>query len=139
MLRLCPSDNLGQRDWLGSLLLKADRPADALYFVQAWIAPEADSGEPPYRGGTAFAKPSSEPVSTAREEKLSKWEKASFLYTAAFASFKLFGDCPAARQYLRIAAKLNPIILIKILSKRKPPSEILVSFVTVSQAHILQN
>lgn len=127
MLRLCPGDNLGQRDWLGSLLLKADRPADALYFAQAWLAPEADSGEPPHQGGTAFAKPSSEPVSAAREEEMSKWKKANLPYTAALASFKLFGDCPAARQYLRMAAKLNPIILIKILSKRQPPSEIFVS------------
>jgi len=59
-----------------------------------------------------------------REEKLSEYTEANLPYTAAIASFKLFGDCTASRQYLSIAAKLNPIILVKILARLNPPSMI---------------
>lgn len=38
-------------------------------------------------------------------------------YNAAVAAFRVFGDGEFARQYLRIAAKINPIILTKILAK----------------------
>ena len=55
------------------------------------MAPEADSSEPPYQGGAGFAKPSSEPVSVARVEILSKYKMAILLYTAALASFKFWG------------------------------------------------
>ena|ERR1700761_2680203 len=34
MLRLCPGDNLGQRNWLPSLLNRVGRFSDALYFCQ---------------------------------------------------------------------------------------------------------
>jgi hypothetical protein len=122
MLRLCPGDNLGQRTWLGSLLLRADRVSDALSFVQAWLSPAADKGEIIPHGGTDFRKPSSEPLSASSEERLSDFTQGSLVYTAAIASFKLFGSCPLSSQYLRIAAKLNPIILVKILAKLKPPS-----------------
>lgn len=123
MLRLCPGDNLGQRGWLGSLLLRAGRTSDALYFSQVWMTPAADRGELIRHGGTDFAKPSSEVLSVEREAALSEFTKDSLVYTAAYASFKLFGDCPLSRQYLRIAAKLNPIILVKILAQLKPPGE----------------
>ena len=122
MLRLCPGDNLGQRDWLGSLLLRSGRVSDALWFVQAWMAPAADRGDLIHHGGTDFGKPSSDPLPASREETLSRYTKANLVYTAAVASFKLFGDCTASRQYLRMAAKLNPIILVKILARLKPPS-----------------
>lgn len=122
MLRLCPGDNLGQRTWLGSLLLRADRVSDALSFVQAWLSPAADKGEIIPHGGTDFRKPSSEPLSASSEERLSDFTQGALVYTAAIASFKLFGSCPLSSQYLRIAAKLNPIILVKILAKLKPPS-----------------
>jgi hypothetical protein len=124
MLRLCPGDNLGQRGWLGSLLLRAGRVSDALWFVQAWMAPAADRGDTIHHGGTDFGKPSSEPLPASREEKLSEYTEANLPYTAAIASFKLFGDCTASRQYLSIAAKLNPIILVKILARLNPPSMI---------------
>ena len=124
MLRLCPGDNLGQRSWLGSLLLRAGRVSDALSFVQTWMAPAAYRGDVIRHGGTDFGKPSSEALPASREEKLSDYTEANLPYTAAIASFKLFGDCTAARQYLKIAAKLNPIILIKILARLKPPSMI---------------
>lgn len=122
MLRLCPGDNLGLRDWLGSVLLKAGRVSDALSFIQTWMIPVADRGDLIPHGGTDFGKPSFEPLSASREEKLSEWTKAHLPYTGALAAFKLLGDCPMSRQYLRMAAKLNPIILIKILSRRDPPS-----------------
>ena len=44
---------MGQRDWLGSVLLKAGRTADALSFAQAWIYLPKDDNWPP-RGGCAF-------------------------------------------------------------------------------------
>lgn len=120
MLRLCPGDNLSQRDWLGSVLLRAGRISDALSFALAWLGPAADRGA---HGGTDFAKPSYEPLSAEREKELSPWTKANLALTAALASFKLFGDCPASRQYLRIGAKLNPTVMIKILARRPPPGQ----------------
>jgi hypothetical protein len=136
MLRLCPSDNLGQRNWLGSLLLRAGRASDALWFVQAWMAPAADGGAALRHGGTDFGKPSSEPLPASREEKLSQYSEANLPYTAAIASFKLFGDCAASRQYLKIAAKLNPIILVKILARIKSPSRISSSGFEIQHAEI---
>jgi len=88
------------------------------------MAPAAYRGDVIRHGGTDFGKPSSEALPASREEKLSDYTEANLPYTAAIASFKLFGDCTAARQYLKIAAKLNPIILIKILARLKPPSMI---------------
>lgn len=49
--------------------------------------------------------------------------KASFLYDAAYAAFKLWGDCELARQYLLLGSKLNPIVLVKILGKVEQQSE----------------
>lgn len=122
MLRLCPGDNLGQRDWLGSLLLNSGRTSDALWFAQAWMTPAASRGDIIRHGGTDFGKPSPEPLPASEEERLSQYTGANLVYTAAIASFKLFGDCAASRQYLRMAAKLNSIILVKILARRKRPS-----------------
>ena len=89
--RSLPSDNLGQWNWLGSLLIKADWPNDALYFIQTWMAPEVDSSELPCQGGAGFAKPSLEPVSVARVKILSKYKMALLLYLTALGSFKFWG------------------------------------------------
>lgn len=125
MLRRCPGDNLGQRFWLGSLLLRVDRFSDALFFAQQWISNYlSGSGSQAY-GGTKFKKPHSSILSASEEEKLGKYFKDALMYTAAFASFKLFGDCPQSRQYLRLAATINPIILVKILAKIATPSMLL--------------
>ncbi|TDL16489.1 hypothetical protein BD410DRAFT_622369 [Rickenella mellea] len=122
MLRLCPGDNMGQRDWLGSLLLQSGRISDALFFAQAWLTPDAfGKGIPPPSGGTAFGAPSKEPLSSARENELAEYSDSSVVYTAAFAAFKLWGNCPLACQYLRIGASVNPHIIIKILAKSDPP------------------
>lgn len=122
MLRLCPGDNLGQRDWLGSILLRVGRVSDALYFVQQWMSPQVDQGELIAHGGTDFGKPSTELLTPSREDVMSKYAAGAMVYTAAYAAFKLYGDCPQSRQYLRMAAKLNPRILVKILAHIKPPS-----------------
>ena len=119
MLRLCPGDNMGQRDWLGSVLLQAGRVSDALSFAQAWIA--RDDGSPP-RGGCIFTAPSKRLLSDEAVEKAKKWGPSSHYYTAALASFKLWGDCELARQYLRISASVNPHVLLKILAKVDRPS-----------------
>jgi len=124
MLRICPVDNLGQRDSLGTMLLKCNRPADALSFVQNWIAPEhLGSGVSPDRGGCVFKTPSKAPLSAVRVEALGKWCKADMAYTAALAAYKLWGDCELARQYLHIGAAKNPFVLIKILAKVDQPRE----------------
>ncbi|CDO74022.1 hypothetical protein BN946_scf185043.g72 [Trametes cinnabarina] len=123
MLRLCPGDNLGQRDWLGSILLQAGRTADALSFAQAWLDDarlDPDICCPP-RGGCTFEPPSRAPLSRDFIEKNKKNGPGSMLYTAALASFKLWGDCELARQYLRLAASVNPYVLLKILAKVEKP------------------
>ncbi|KAH9951807.1 hypothetical protein B0H21DRAFT_775950 [Amylocystis lapponica] len=122
MLRLCPGDNMGQRDWLGSVLLQAKRPADALAFVQAWLEPNVvQTGDAPERGGCVFPEPSKEPMDAERVERLGKYCKAELVYTGALAAFTLWGDCPLAQQYLLIGVRLNPHVLLKILAKVEQP------------------
>ncbi|KAJ6529056.1 hypothetical protein DFH09DRAFT_156518 [Mycena vulgaris] len=57
MLPLCPGDNMKQRDWLGPLLIRIGRPADALSFCQLCIQ-TAGTGVTLVRGGAAFRPPS---------------------------------------------------------------------------------
>ncbi|KAL4072080.1 hypothetical protein J3A83DRAFT_4390475 [Scleroderma citrinum] len=119
MLRLCPGDNMGQRTWLWSLLLLCNRPSDALSFCQVWLAPDRPGVLP--RGGATFGPPSSTCFDAKVEDQLSSHSNGAMAYNAAVAAFELFGDCDLARQYLRIAAKVNPIILIKILAQMDKP------------------
>ncbi|KAG1743320.1 uncharacterized protein EDB91DRAFT_240724 [Suillus paluster] len=119
MLRLCPGDNTSQRTWLGSMLLCAGRTSDALSFVKQWLA--HNRRQTPPRGGTVFQTPSSDCLTSEHEQALLKRADGSMLHTAALACFRLWGDCPVARQYLRIAARANPIILTKILAKIEKP------------------
>lgn len=122
MLRHCPGDNMGQRDWLGSVLLQAGRTEHALSFAQAWLDPRHDDGSWPPRGGCAFDPPSRAPLSRNFIEKKKQHGPGAMLYTAALASFKLWGDCEVARQYLKIAASANPHVLLKVLGKVDRPS-----------------
>ncbi|KAJ6536892.1 hypothetical protein B0H19DRAFT_1270587 [Mycena capillaripes] len=126
MLRLCPADGMNQRSGLGSLLLRVGRNADALHFAQVWIDATAGDGIPPPRGGTVFQAPRRELFSEERERKLSEpyWSPAIQMHTAALASFRLWGACAQASQYLRIAARGNPHILSKILGRRSRPGPV---------------
>jgi len=81
------------------------------------MAPAADRGDTIDHGRTDCVKPSLEPLPALREEKLSEYTEANLPYTA---TITLFGDCTASRQYLSIAAKLNPITLMKILARLNP-------------------
>lgn len=123
MLRLCPGDNLGQREWMPVLLIKSGRLADALSFVQVWTDP-ARPDIPP-RGGCLFKAPASAPFTPSQMEKLEKsFIKATFLYDAAYCAYKLWGRTSTlATQYLVLAAKLNPIVLVKVLGKAERQSE----------------
>lgn len=137
MLRLCPTDNIGRRDWLGSLLLRTGRHADALYFSQVWLESSSGDGSPPPLGGCDFKAPFSEPLSEDSISKLSRWPSDAMSYSAALSAFKLYGDCLLARQYLRIAAKSNKTILIRILAKIPQPSAsfvFLVHFICLCQS-----
>lgn len=113
---------MGQRDLLGSILLQAGRTSDALFFAQAWLEDSIGDNGPPHLGGCDFKVPSSEQMSNDLVEKLSKLPMDAMTYTAALASFKLFGDCPLARQYLRLGAKANPTVLMRISAKIPQPS-----------------
>ncbi|KAJ7105501.1 hypothetical protein C8R43DRAFT_1046632 [Mycena crocata] len=123
MMRLCPGDYMNQRSWLGSLLLRVGRYADALFFEQVWIDVTEGDGTPPPRGGTVFQAPHHQLFSAEREKRLSDplWSPAVHLHNAALASFHLWGATPQAEQYLRIAARANPHILVKILGRRSVP------------------
>ncbi|KAH7884974.1 hypothetical protein F5I97DRAFT_1830249 [Phlebopus sp. FC_14] len=96
MLRLCPGDNLGQRSWLGSVLLHCNRPSDALSFAHTWLV---QRHEVP-RGGTNFTASSSACLSSSQEESMSKYGNGAMAHTAAIASFKVFGDCDLSRHYV---------------------------------------
>lgn len=122
MLRLCPGDNMGQRDWLAPILCQAGRYSDALYFAQQWLQNQLGDGRPPPLGGCDFKKPFSEPMSDALEQEMSEFSVDYMIYTAALAAFKLYGDSPLSRQYLRMCAKLNPVILSRVLAKNERPS-----------------
>ncbi|GBE79251.1 hypothetical protein SCP_0204480 [Sparassis crispa] len=119
MLRLCPGDNMGQREWLPSVLLKVGRAADTLSFVQFWLEDSDDRSSP--RGGCEFVAPSRAAMDAARVESLSKWCMGAMAYSGALAAYTLWGDCLLARQYLRIGAKVNPHVLMKILGKVEQP------------------
>ncbi|KAF7368590.1 hypothetical protein MVEN_00182800 [Mycena venus] len=104
-LRLNPSDELYQRWWLAPLLIRTRRFADALFFCQLWIRRDVDrSVATPICGGTAFHAPSDKLLPPETEEKL-------------------WGRSPQAAQLLRIAARVNPGILIKIMARRARPTE----------------
>ncbi|KAI0370235.1 hypothetical protein BV20DRAFT_305450 [Pilatotrama ljubarskyi] len=125
MLRLCPGDNLGQRDWLGSVLLQAGRTEQALSFAQAWLDPSKhDEYSAPPRGGCTFEPPSKTPLSQDFIKENKEHGPGAILYTAALASFKLWGDCEIARQYLRISASVNPNVILKVLAKVDKPKSL---------------
>lgn len=123
MLRLCPGDNMGQRDWLAPILCQAGRYSDALYFAQQWLP---SNGHILKLGGCDFKKPFSDPMPDEEEKKMTRYCIDYMIYTAALAAFKLYGDSPLARQYLRIAAKINPVILSRILARKNRPSKCLI-------------
>ena len=124
MLRLCPGDNMGQRFWLGSLLIRCGRHADALYFAQQWLSDEVrKNGETLALGGCAFKAPQKELPESAIDDASLQWTSGQILYTAALASFKLFGDIPTSRTYLKMAATCNPHVLLKILAQVKKPRQ----------------
>ncbi|KAH6912043.1 hypothetical protein BKA70DRAFT_1266388 [Coprinopsis sp. MPI-PUGE-AT-0042] len=123
MLRLNPGDNQGIRNNLGTSLLHDGRYADALDFAQKWIGNSLGNGDPMPRGGTDFGKPRETVHPPQIEEKMSECWSGEMIHTAALASFKLLGDCDLSRQYLRIAPKVNPFILLRILGKITKPTE----------------
>nr|GAT45920.1 predicted protein [Mycena chlorophos] len=124
MLRLCPGDNMGQRTWLGALLLHTKRYADTLYFSQIWLDSYVNSANSiPVRGGTDFKPPEKGVVAAARTT--SDWVPAVHLYNAALAAFRLYGPrSEEAREYLTLAARANAHILTKILAGAEKPSSL---------------
>ncbi|KAJ6589753.1 hypothetical protein B0H19DRAFT_1104631 [Mycena capillaripes] len=118
-LRICPEDSFGQHVALASLLARLDRYEDALYLCQQWFHP----ADPPELGGTAFDPPHRELLSeTEMDEMIATREtdsgvQGAVVHTAALAAFKLWGDCPQSQQYLELAARVNPLILFKILGQ----------------------
>ncbi|KAJ7187255.1 hypothetical protein C8R46DRAFT_936364 [Mycena filopes] len=115
-LRLCESDNMGQREWMGPLLLHAGRPADALYFMQRWFEEDLD---PPGEGAIAFLAPKRTPLSDAEMGKLMRYHSMQMMHSTALATFLLDGDSELARQYLHIAVQYYPGVLIKVLGRFK--------------------
>jgi hypothetical protein len=127
MLRLRPHDNQKQCFWLGPQLIRVGRYADALFLCQSWLrvcSPDSD-GLPPKGGGSIFAAPDAALLSDEREEWLSKNASCDTVHTAALAAFQLRGRCPQATQYLRIAVRTNPGILIKVIGRRTRPGRII--------------
>ncbi|KAF9053670.1 hypothetical protein BDZ89DRAFT_1056248 [Hymenopellis radicata] len=121
MIRLCPGDNL-------------DRYSDALWFAQLYLDysletyPEGGGLPYPEGGGLPFKNPKRDLYPTDEEswERLT-FTKCSLTYTAAYASFKLLGDCEASRQYLQLATEGCRHVLIKILAKINKPAELCMS------------
>ncbi|KAJ7624460.1 hypothetical protein FB45DRAFT_1086110, partial [Roridomyces roridus] len=119
MLRLCESDNMGRRSWMGPILLHAGSPADALHFLRAWI--EAD-GVPPHAGidfASANLDVDRAPMPPSVLKRVSKWNNLQMVHSAALAAFTLDCNSELARQYLHIAVSSNPAVMIKVLGKFK--------------------
>jgi len=115
---------MGQRFWLGSLLIRCGRCADALYFAQQWLGDEVrKDGKTLALGGCTFKAPQKELPESAADDASLRWASGQILYTAALASFKLFGDIPMSRTYLKMAATCNPHVLLKILAQVKKPRQ----------------
>lgn len=112
---------------LSPALLRAKRYADALSLSQDWFDPQYrahwDYYHPP-RGGCAFHPPSPEPMTQEHMEgyALPGLPATILLLNAAYATFRLWGDIELARQYLRMGARANPRIFVKILAGREKPS-----------------
>ncbi|KAJ7443380.1 hypothetical protein FB451DRAFT_1190156 [Mycena latifolia] len=109
----------GQRDVsLGSLRIFLEHYSEGL-FCQKWFHPD----NPPDLGGTAFDPPyrgtisSTEADQMVADRELEREAQGAVVHTAALAAFKLWGDSPESRQYLELAAKINPLILFKILGR----------------------
>ncbi|KAI1792863.1 hypothetical protein LXA43DRAFT_294750 [Ganoderma leucocontextum] len=121
MLRLCQGDNVGQRDFLPALLLRAQRYEDALSFCQIWLDPQFDGKNRPL-GGCTFAPPSPEPLSQgAIAFHTNSWRAITQLLNAALASFHVYGDCEQARQYLALGSKGNRRIMSEMwVGSRQP-------------------
>lgn len=114
MLRLCQGDNMGQREFLPGLLLRARRYEDALSFCQVWLDPQFDGKNRPL-GGCTFAPPSTEPLSQeAMNSHRNDAISTTLLLDAALASFHLYGDCEQARQYLALGTNGNRRIVSEI-------------------------
>jgi hypothetical protein len=108
---------MGHRQWMGPLLVRVGRAADALYFTQQWL--EVD--EVPH-AGIDFAPPRHTPMSDTLVQSLTKWYPLQMLHSAALAAFTLDGDSELARQYLHIAVQY-PGVFIKVLGKFKERGE----------------
>ncbi|KAI0632430.1 hypothetical protein C8Q77DRAFT_1125683 [Trametes polyzona] len=120
-LRLCHGDNMGQRYLLSALLLKAQRYADALSFCQVWLDPQYDGQGRPH-GGCVFAPPNPAPLTPEFVKRHSEpWSPGNLLLNAAYAAFRLYGDCELARQYLLLGTRANPHIFTKVLGRRPQP------------------
>ncbi|KAG7097973.1 hypothetical protein E1B28_005283 [Marasmius oreades] len=126
IFRLNRNDPLGQSTWLGSLLCFTARYADALYFAQVFMdvgAGRMHLDDLPPGGGTKFLPPRRDLYTAEEQRKLKNYE-ATILYTAALASFKLWGDGEEARMYLRLAAGANPKVLVKLLGRIRKPEHL---------------
>ncbi|KAL0058460.1 hypothetical protein AAF712_014864 [Marasmius tenuissimus] len=126
IFRLNRGDPMGQCTWLGSLLCFTKRYADALYFAQVFM--DVRTGRLPYEdlppgGGTRFLPPRNDLYTEEEQSKLEGYE-ATILYTAALASFKLWSDGEHAKTFLRLAARANPKVLVKILGRIKKPENL---------------
>lgn len=122
MLRLCPADNQGTRFFLGSALIHCGRYADALYFAQQWLGQGTLDDISPSDGAIIFRAPHRNTMAVKNEGN-NRTSDGSLLYTAALASFKHFGDCEQSRQYLKIAATTQPIVLVKVLARITKPGK----------------
>ena len=139
MLRLCQGDNMGQRDFLPGLLLRAKRYEDALSFCQIWMDPQFNGENRPL-GGCTFAPPSPEPLSQgmitlhARDSR-----DTTQLLNTALASFHLYGDCEQARQYLTLGTGGNRRIMSEMWVGSRQPGESCIFVATACDILLFMN
>ncbi|KAJ7772227.1 hypothetical protein B0H16DRAFT_1714436 [Mycena metata] len=116
-LRICPEDSFGQHVPLTSLLIRLERYTDALSLCQKWISeppPPPDMGlipipPRPELGGTAFDPPHCELLTAVEmDDMIANRQTDEGVHGAV-------DDSPQSRQYLELAARMNPLILFKIL------------------------
>ncbi|KAK7045140.1 hypothetical protein R3P38DRAFT_3433879 [Favolaschia claudopus] len=120
ILRLSPRDPLNQRWWLAPLLIRTNRPADALFFCQQWIHSQFTNID---NTNSAFRPPSgNEPLSPEMYD--AGKAECAMVHNAALAAFHVWGgESALAQQLLGLAARSNPAIFARVLGRRAQPSE----------------
>ena len=117
MLKLDAQDHSCQHYHVCSLMILTGHFGPALSCAQTWMQDEDTYVDMDHIAPSVWIPLSDEQI----EQYSTGGYAAEHFYSAALASFKARGNSVIACQYLHIAARLNPHILLRILAKIEQP------------------